>query len=137
MQRMKTGIDRMALTWILALTAGAGVSGCLFAAGAGAAGAIYYTDRGAESLVKKSVDQTFDAAKATFEELGIQETKRTQEADERGLEGKDSSGERDLSVKIERQDESTKVQVVARKSAVTWDKDYAKMVLEKIVARAN
>lgn len=134
---MTTRIGRTALIWILALTAGAGASGCLFAAGAGAAGAIYYTDRGAESLVNKSVDQTFDAAKATFEELGIQETKRTQESDERALEGKDSSGERELSVKIERQDESTKVQVVAKKSAVTWDKDYAKMVLEKIVARAN
>jgi hypothetical protein len=134
---MTTRIGRRALIWILALAAGAGVSGCLFAAGAGAAGAIYYTDRGAESLVKGSVDQAFDAAVATFGELGIKETKRSSEDNKRALEGKDSTGEREMSVTIERDDESTKVQVVAKKSAVTWDKDYAKMVLEKIVERTN
>ena len=29
---------------------------------------------------------------------------------------------------------STRVQVVAKKSAVTWDKDFARAVLDKIVA---
>jgi hypothetical protein len=134
---MTKAMGRRVRIWFLALTAGVGTSGCLFAAGAGAAGAIYYTDRGAESIVKGSVNQAFDAAKATFDELGIKETKRSSEENKRSLEGKDSTGERDMSVSIERDGESTKVQVVAKKSAVTWDKDYAKMVLEKIVERTD
>jgi hypothetical protein len=121
--------------WLLAATASVVTTGCLFAAGAGAAGAVYFTDRGAESLLDESVDKTYDAARETFQELGIRETKTSSEADKRELEG--SVDDRELTVKIERQDQSTKVEVVARKTRVTWDKDYAKMVLEKIVSRAT
>jgi hypothetical protein len=42
-----------------------------------------------------------------------------------------------VTVQIKREDESTKVEVTARTGTVTWDKDYAKMVLEKIVNRTS
>jgi hypothetical protein len=41
-------------------------------------------------------------------------------------------------VTLETQDSgSVKVEVTARRSAVTWDKDYARRVLERIVAGAS
>jgi hypothetical protein len=127
---------RWGLPGLFSLTAGVTLSGCLFAAAAGAGSAIYLTDRGAESLVSTSVDETFAAVQATFQELGINETKRSSEGDtQRELQG--SEGDRNVTVQIKREDESTKVEVTARTGTVTWDKDYAKMVLEKIVNRTS
>ena len=113
------------------------VGGCvLAAAGAGAGGAVYVSERGAESVVDATVDETLQAARQTFRELGIKETKAsTEEAgtgQKRGLWGE--SDDREITVWMETEGNSTKVDVVAQKSRVTWDKDLAKQILERIVA---
>lgn len=116
------------------------VGGCILAAaGAGAGGAVYVSDRGAESVVNATVDETLQAARQTFQELGIKETRAsTEEAasgQKRGLWGE--SDDREITIWMETQGTSTKVDVVAQKSRVTWDKDLAKQILERIVALSN
>jgi hypothetical protein len=110
--------------------------GCvLAAAGAGAGGAVYVSDRGAESVVSTTVDRTQAAARQTFGEMGIKETKAsTEEAgsgQKLGLWGE--GDDREITIWMETQNNSTKVSVVAQKSKVTWDKDMAKRILERIV----
>jgi hypothetical protein len=118
-----------------ALGAVLATSGCfLAAAGAGAGGAIYMTDNGAEALVGAPVDQTFTAAQETFRDLGITESKTVTERDgeeSRKLEG--TTSDRDVSVEIRTQGSNTKVSVEVKKSPVTWDKDFAREILNRIV----
>lgn len=121
--------------WALGLTLAVTTTGCLAAAAAGAGGAIYLTDRGAESLVNASLDETYEAARETFSEMGIRETKNTTEGDKRELQG--SINDLEIDVDIERKDETTRVEVTANKTRVTWDKDYARSILQKIVERAQ
>jgi hypothetical protein len=113
------------------------LSGCfLVAAGAGAAGAIAYTKRGAESDVAGSVDEVFGRAVSAFEGSGIRETGRSTEESgaKRRLMG--SKGELEVTVELSRASSSTtKVEVVAKKNAVEYDKDVAKDVLNRILAR--
>ncbi len=121
--------------WVLGLILAVTTTGCLAAAAAGAGGAIYLTDRGAESLVNASVDETYEAARAVFSEMGIRETRNTTEGDKRELQG--SINDLEIDVDIERKDETTRVEVTANKTRVTWDKDYARSLLQKIVAKAS
>lgn len=121
----------MGLPIVAVLTAG-----CLVAAaGAGAGGAIYLSDRGAESVVPASVDRAFDAARQTFGELGVSERKtgseREGDTERRQLEG--DTDDRDVRVTIRSQGEGAHVEVVVRRSAVTWDKEFARRILERIV----
>jgi uncharacterized protein DUF3568 len=115
-------------------------SGCfLAAAGAGAGGAIYVTDRGAEAQVATPVARTLEAARSAFQEYGIAETKSSTEQDggieKRSLEGKTS--DREVEVDLRTEGSGTHVGVVVKKSAVTWDKDFAKRILNKIVEQAK
>lgn len=125
----------------LALCASLGViTGCLVAAaGAGAGGAIYFTERGTESVLAAPVARVYDAARETFQEQGISETKTSTEqeggGERRQLEG--AKGDTEVTVTIRTEGSGSKVEVVARKSPVTWDKDFAKSVLESIVAKAG
>lgn len=114
--------------------------GCVVAAaGAGAGGGIYLTSRGVESVLASSVASVADAAEAAFRELGIERT-GLEVDDERGrrvLRGEPESGEPDVTVTLEPEESgSTRVEVTARTSVVTWDKDYARTVIEKIVELA-
>ena len=114
------------------------LGGCLVAAaGAGAGGGIYFTERGVESVVPASVDRAAAGTKQAFAALKIRETKtESQQADNGGekreIDG--TAGDRDVSVSITSNGHNTRVQVVAKTSAVTWDKDFARAVLDKIVA---
>jgi hypothetical protein len=107
------------------------------AAGAAAAGAgtgVYLTSRGAESTVAGSADQIDRRARTVFAAEGIPVTGSQMEngGDKRELKGHE--GESDITVTMERQGpETTKVEVSARKSLVTWDKGYAQQLLAKIV----
>jgi len=113
-------------------------AGCVVAAaGAGAAGGIYFTERGVESVVPVSVEQAVSATAQAFDRLKIRQTKvqtETQGAEQkREISG--AAADRDVTVTLtSEKPSSTKVQVVARKSAVTWDKPYARALLEQIVA---
>lgn len=111
--------------------------GCfLVAAGAGAAGAIAYTNRGATSDVAGTVDQVFDRTVAAFQASGISETGRStaNNGEQRRLIG--TKGEYEVTAELNRSnDQTTKVEVVAKKSAVEYDKELAKDVLNRILAR--
>ncbi|HEV2751839.1 MAG TPA: DUF3568 family protein [Gemmatimonadales bacterium] len=107
------------------------------AAGAGAGGGIYLTQRGVESVVPLSVDHAAAATTRAFDELKIHQTKTSTEQDadgeKRELDG--TAGDREITVTIKaEQSNSARVQVVAKKSAVTWDKDFARTILDRIVA---
>lgn len=123
---------------VLMFTCGAlAAGGCVAAAaGAGAAGAIYVIDRGVETSLLATVPTVEASARRVFGEMGIKETKTgtTQEGggEKRVLEG--ALDDREISVNIETAGTGSKVVVVARKTAVTWDKDLARSILERIVA---
>jgi Protein of unknown function (DUF3568) len=127
-----------------AIAAGLGtlfLAGCLVAAaGAGAGGGIYFTERGVESVVPVSMDRAASAARQALDELKVQSTKSATEqhpdGERREIDG--TAGGRDVSVTLKAQGaNSTRVQVVAKTSAVTWDKDFARTVVDKIVAHAR
>jgi hypothetical protein len=116
------------------------VGGCVAAAaGAGAAGAIYVIDRGAETSLLATPPMVEASAKRVFGTMGIKETKTslTQEGagEKRVVEG--TMDDREISVNIETAGTGSKVVVIARKSRVTWDKDLAKQILERIVEGAR
>jgi hypothetical protein len=121
----------------LALLVGvANLSGCfLVAAGAGAGAAIAYTNRGASAKIPGSVDAAFTRAVSAFNALQIAETGRST-ADSgatRKLTGK--LVDEEITVEISRSStETANVEVVARKSAVEYDKTRAKEVLDRIVS---
>ncbi|HYK82666.1 MAG TPA: DUF3568 family protein [Gemmatimonadales bacterium] len=124
---------------IAAVSAWSLATGCVVAAvGAGAGGGIYFTERGVESVVPVSVERAGAATKRAFADLKIQQTKTSSEASENGGEKREVDGtgnDRDISVTLKSEgSNSTRVQVVAKKSAVTWDKDFARTIVDKIVA---
>lgn len=110
-------------------------TGCL-AAAAGAAGGIYLTSRGVESLVAAPVDQVAANAEAVMSEMAIVKNGESTEndGDKHVLKGK--KGDLDVTIDIERESDSTsKVEVTARENLAEWDKDYAKEVLNRVVAK--
>lgn len=121
----------------LAIAAGlAGpVTGCVAAAAAGAAGAIYATTRGVESLVNGSVDEVTARARTVMGEMDIAPSGEETHTAEAKHELRGKHGDLDVTIAMERSDSATtKVEVAARKNLAEWDKDYARQVLEKIVA---
>jgi uncharacterized protein DUF3568 len=127
-----------------AIAAGLGtlfLAGCvLAAAGAGAGGGIYFTERGVESVVPVSMDRAASAARQALDELKVQSTKSATEqhpdGEQREIDG--TAGGRDVSVTLKAQGtNSTRVQVIAKTSAITWDKDFARTIVDKIVAYAR
>ncbi|HYS07625.1 MAG TPA: hypothetical protein VEP66_02730 [Myxococcales bacterium] len=122
--------------WVLLIGLASVQPGCV-AAGAAAAGAgtgIYLTSRGAESIVKGPIDQVESRARAVLEKEGVNitGTQTEQSGDKRELKG--TKGDVEVTVSMERQPEgTTKAEVTAKKNLVTWDKDYAQRVLNKIV----
>jgi hypothetical protein len=131
MEGGKTKWARLALTAALLAPAG----GCVAAAaGAGAGSAIYLTSRGASSTVKGSVSDVAARTRSVLDGEGITitETKTESEGDERSFKG--TKGDLDVSVDLKRDTPSTtKTEVSARKNLAEWDKDYAKVLLNKIV----
>lgn len=111
--------------------------GCfLVAAGAGAAGAVAYTNRGATSNVPGTVDQVFARTSTAFQAAGVAETGRStaNNGEQRKLVG--TKGEYEVTAEINRSNDTTaKVEVTAKKSAVEYDKELAKDVLNRILAR--
>ncbi|HYW32959.1 MAG TPA: DUF3568 family protein [Gemmatimonas sp.] len=118
----------------LMLSAGS-LSGCLLAAaGAGAAGAVAYSNRGATSDVALSVDSTFTRTLNAFSALKITETGRS--TDDNGATRRLTGKQGDIEVTVEMKRSTptmTKIEVVARESAVDYDPDFAKTVLSRIL----
>lgn len=132
---MKT---KRVLRFALALLLAAPLSGCLVAAAAGAGAAVYLTSRGASSIVQGTVDDVYGRAEDAFRQLGIGETGNSTErnGDERKLFG--SRGEMTIVVEMSRESaSSTKVEVTARRSAVEYDREFARDILTRIVGPAS
>ena len=114
------------------------LAGCVVAAaGAGVGGGIYFTQRGVESVVPVPVERAATATSQAFGQLNIRQTKsqaeQGDEGEKREIEG--TAGDRDVGVTLQVEGKNaTRVQVVAKRTAVTWDKDFARSVLDKIVA---
>jgi hypothetical protein len=105
-------------------------------AGAGAASAVYLTSRGAKAEVKGNTDAVASDSRQVLADQAIQVTsdKVEKSGQHRELQGK--KGDTDVTITIDRRDDQTsEVEVTARKSAVTWDKDYAKSILGEIVQK--
>src|SRR2546421_9965962 len=117
------------------------LAGCVVAAaGAGAGGGIYFTQRGVESVVPVTRARATPATSQAFGQLKIRQTKsqaeQGDEGEKREIEG--TAGDRDVSVTLQVEGKNgTRVQVVAKRTAVTWDKDFARSVLDKIVANSR
>jgi len=111
-------------------------TGCIAAAGAaaGAAGAVAYSDRGARSEVTASVDQLVTAVEATFSSMSIAITERSRKEDGSETHLKGKNGDMEVNVDITR-DQTTKIQVTARKNLVDYDRDYARDVLKKVLEK--
>ncbi len=125
--------------WIL-LALPLALGGCLFAAaGAGAGGGIYFKDRGVGSVVTAPVAKASAATQQTFQEMGINQKKTSTEQeggqDKREIDG--STADRDVTVTIQTEGTGSRIQVIVRKSAVTWDKDLARTILQRIVALSS
>ena len=111
--------------------------GCVAAAAGGAAGALYMTERGVSTNVGVGIDRTASVATQALSEVGASvvgtEVKRDGSRELRATRG-------DLDVKVEmkpKEPNITNVEVMAQKNAVNWDKDFAKLVLQKIVDRTK
>ena len=128
-------------SWAAASPAALLLAGCMVAAaGAGAGGGIYLTQRGVESVVPATVERAAAATTQAFDELKVRQTKsqveRGEGGEKREIEG--TAGDREVSVTLKPEGtNATRVQVVAKRTAVTWDKDFARSVLDKIVANSR
>lgn len=121
---------------VLVLLAALSAACVAAAAGAGAGGGVYLTTRGAESIVRASVDATQDAVDQSFEEFQIRRTEftRREEPERRELRGRAEDQDLDVTVVMVKQDDgSTRVDVTARRTILTWDKDFARDLLARII----
>jgi hypothetical protein len=123
--------------WALAIALALPTAGCVAAAAAAGAGAgIYLTTRGAESMVEGSIDDVSARTRAVLNEEGVvlDESNFEKGGDKREFKGK--KGDLDVSVELERKDDNTtRVEVSARKNLAEWDKEYAQQLLSKIIQK--
>jgi hypothetical protein len=128
-------------SWAAASAAALLLAGCVVAAaGAGAGGGIYLTQRGVESVVPATVERAAAATNQAFDQLKVRPVKsqveQGQDGEKREIEG--TAGDREVSVTLKTEGtNATRVQVVVKRTAVTWDKDFARTVLDKIVANSR
>jgi hypothetical protein len=100
---------------------------------------VYMTDQGAESLVKSTVDEVYDGSQEALNDMGIRikDSGMTPDGKVRTiLAEKDDT---DVLVKMAQSGDSvdqTKVEVIAQKGAETWDKDYARKVMQEIIKKS-
>lgn len=128
---MASGMRAITRSMILVLTAG--LSGCLLAAGAGAGGAVFFSGHTAEAIVERSVADMANVAERVLseEQVAISTTSSEDSGATRTYEGK--KGDLDVTVIVERVTGGAKVRVSARRGTTSWDDDYAKELLAKII----
>jgi hypothetical protein len=121
-------------TLVLAVVSSA--TGCVAAAaGAGAAAAVALTEQGAQGMVPGSLATVDARAQAVFREMGITVSERKEQPT--GIEYHGKGNGRDVSVEVVAgANNTTTVKASARKNAVSWDKGYARSIVERIVKRS-
>lgn len=129
---MRTGART--LQWIVLGISAASLPACLAAAAAGAGGGIYFTGHTAEAIVEQSVDDLSERAQNVLRAESVEITESSSQESGAKQEFKGTKDDLDVSVTIERDEgSSTKVRVSARKNLVSWDDDYARELLAKII----
>ena len=128
---MKNSIRTASRGLLLILTAG--LSGCLVAAAAGAGGAIVLSGHTAEAIVDRPVADMASVAEQVMQDDGVSitDTRSQDSGEKRIFEGE--KGDLDVTVTIQRTDDGTKLGVEAQRNAASWDDDYARALLAKII----
>jgi hypothetical protein len=106
------------------------------AAGAGAGAAIAWTQRGASAIVEGSIDEVFTRSTAGFTAMAVSKTGESTEESgaKRTLRG--TRGDLEVTVELQRESATTtRAEVYARRSAVEYDKEFARDLLNRIVQR--
>ncbi len=109
--------------------------GCLaVAAGAGAGAALAYNERGVSTKIEGTVDEVFARSQGVFRAMGITETSQDNDGDERELQGR-SANDLEVTVDIKADGPSlVSVNVYAQRNTASWDRRYARNVLQRIMA---
>lgn len=113
-------------------------SGCLAAAAAaGAGGAIAYNDRGASSLVNGTVSQVAADARAVLAAMNVTpDGEDAGDVNENDVTVSGMRGQMRVRVEIERQTATTsEVMVTAREGTLDYDREMARDILSRIMAR--
>jgi hypothetical protein len=111
-----------------------GCAAAVVGAGAGAGGEVAYTHRGAEGVVNGNVHDINYRAKSVFKEMGIAttESQMKNSGTELSLGGK--KHDENISIEMKPSDSNTtQVEVVAKNGTFSWDQEYAKEILSKII----
>jgi hypothetical protein len=109
-------------------------SGCIVAAaGAGAAAGVYLSDRGASSLVEGTLPQVDARAQAAMRSLSIEVTETRAASDGSRREYRGRTAEVDVVLELESRGGSTQVSATAKRSAVEWDREYARRLVQRVV----
>ena len=138
--RMAAPIKASLFALLAAASLSSGVFGCAAApvgAGAGADSAVGYSDRGAKSDVKGDLGDVDDRARDTFKQMGIALTGTAMRysGDEQDLSGK--YGGTDVSIQMTKSaPDVTHIEVIARETTLSWNKGYAREILDKIIAQS-
>lgn len=128
---MNIGVRTAGRGVLLILTAG--LTGCLVAAAAGAGGAIVLSGHTAEAIVDRPVEEMASVAEQILADDGVSitDTRSQDSGAKRIFEGE--KGNLDVTVTIQRTKEGTKLGVEAQRNAASWDDDYARSLLAKII----
>ena len=95
--------------------------------------AINPTDQGAESLVSGSISDVDRRTRAVLSGMGLQVTKTEMEDNATEREYEARSGDRVVHVKLEAQGATgTQVNVSSREGTLDYDKNHARMIVERI-----
>jgi hypothetical protein len=134
---MGTYRSRRARLALVALMAGA--AGCRAVPEDGAPAGVYFRDQIAESVVPGDLPVVAARTRAVLAEMGVKVESREAEPHDIDLEirgaGPDGQAVR---VKLrEDADENTRVRASVRKNAVEWDRQYARIIVERIVQRSQ
>ena len=119
---------------LLALALAATAPGCIVAAVAGGAAAgVYLTERGVQGTVDGSLPEVDRKTVEVLREMEI--TVSSREAERGEIEYRGAGSGRDVHVElIDDALETTRVTVSVRTGAARWDKDYARTIIDRIVA---
>lgn len=121
----------VAVLWL-----GAVLGGCAVAAAgaAGAAAGIYFTSRGVGGVIEGSLDDVVRRTEIVYRDMGITIREREVDPDGDEIEIKGNRGGMSVDTNIRRETATTsRIEVEAQKSAVEWDQDYARDVLNRII----
>jgi hypothetical protein len=129
---------RSACLALVALSMGA--AGCTaIAVGDGAPDGVYFTGRRAESIVQGDLPVVAALARAVLADMGVTVGTRDAEMNDLDLQIRGTGPDgRAVHVELEEDaDGNTRVRASARMNSLEWDREYARIIVERIVERLD